>query len=117
MKSIPITKSYALSADERSFVLQRKHIVDPTKAPGYEADAAKSPPISREEWRDIGWYPLTRGGLKSAVEIALLREVNGTTEATSLAELLSEYTAETVRLRKIVGAAFGGKLSEEVTER
>ncbi|MBJ6364219.1 hypothetical protein ACFOQM_23650 [Paenibacillus sp. GCM10012307] len=102
MKSIPITKSYALSADDHNFVLQRKHTVDPTKAPGYKPDPAKSPPISREEWRDIGWYPLTRSGLISAVEIALLREVNGSTEATTLAALLSEYTAETVRLREII---------------
>lgn len=88
---VSITQNYALSADDRNYVLQRRHIVDPTKAPGYKADDSGDAPVLKETWRDVGYYPLNADGLKSAVLAAVVRDVNDATEARTIAELLAEY--------------------------
>jgi len=113
---VQITKSYYLAADDRNFILQRMHIVDPTKAPGYKPDPSSPAPQIREELRDAGYYPLNHTGLVAAVEIAVLREVNGSTTASSLAALLSEYTAEMVRLRTVIVDALRPKFDELLRE-
>jgi hypothetical protein len=59
----------------------------------------------RDEWRPIGYYPLTPDGLASAVRAAIVRDVNDATEARTIAGLLAEYTAETARLSTAISHA------------
>lgn len=108
-----ITPAFRLVGEERQYVLQRLHIVDPTRMPGYKSQEGVVV-VTREEWRDHGYYPLNTGGLISAVEYAIINEVNEKTEVHMLSDLLVEYTRETARLRTLIAStlrlAFDGDL-------
>jgi hypothetical protein len=102
MNNVQITQNYALAADDREFTLQRKHLVDPTRSPWYKPEMGVE---IREDWRAIGYYPLTPDGLASAVRSAIVRDVNNATEARTIADLLVEYTQETARLNNAISSA------------
>ncbi|MCD9024383.1 hypothetical protein [Cohnella silvisoli] len=100
--AVSITPNYRMTADERQYVLKRKHTVDPSRHPFKKP--LEDGPI-REEWRDVGYYPLNHGGLISAVERAIINEVNDTTEARTLSDLLVAYAKETTRVRAEITVA------------
>lgn len=105
-----ITQNYRLTTDatDRSdasqFVLLRRHIVDPTKAPGYKPPADGSAPALREEWREFKYYTLNSDGLRAAVQAAILRDTD-VSRAETLADALRMYAEETARLADVIEAA------------
>jgi hypothetical protein len=55
---IEINADYLLTSDLLNVIVNRKHIVDPTKSPNWakrEADGAD--PTPREEWREVSYHP------------------------------------------------------------
>jgi hypothetical protein len=100
--NVTITANYALAADDTQFTLQRRHLVDPTRSPWYKPEMGVE---IREDWRPIGYYPLTSDGLASAVRSAIVRDVNNATEARTIADLVVEYTKETARLNNAITSA------------
>lgn len=100
---VTITPDYRLTADDRQYVLQRRHTIDPSRNPFKKADVSA---VIRDDWRDVGYYSLNVKGLSSAIEAVILRGVNDSTEAQlSIAELLAAYQAETARLSTAISAA------------
>ncbi|GMK47587.1 hypothetical protein PghCCS26_47170 [Paenibacillus glycanilyticus] len=110
MNNVMITASYALAADDTQFTLQRKHLVDPTRSPWYKPEMGVE---IREDWRPIGYYPLTPDGLASAVRSAIVRDVNNATEARTIADLLSSYLRETARINNAISAAMFPQLNDD----
>lgn len=102
-----ITQNYRLTTDatDRSdasqFVLLRRHIVDPTKAPGYKPPADGSAPALREEWREFKYFSLNSDGLRAAVQAAILRDTD-VSQADAIAEALRLYAEETARIRRAI---------------
>jgi len=97
-----ITQNYRLTTDGSQFVLQRRHLVDPTKSPAYKPPAEGSaPPPIREEWREAGYYSLNSDGLRAAVQAAILRDTD-VSQAETIAETLRLYAEETARIRRAI---------------
>lgn len=102
--NVSITQNYRLTSDGTQFVLQRRHIVDPTKSPAYKAEEHVSPPELRETWKDSGYYPLNDTGIKAAAKAAILRDTD-VSQAETLADALRMYAEETARLAGAIEAA------------
>lgn len=121
---VELTQDFRLAADSdnsasiRNLVLQRKVIVDPTKAPGFQAKLAADPTLStdvREEYRDDGYYPVNPSGLTSAINSAVIRTVIADCPE-DLAEFLRRIKAEIDRIAALVDGAFKPANSEEDAE-
>jgi len=105
--NVSITPDYRLTADDRNYTLQRRHIVDPTRSPWYKPgmDAAV-----REDWRDSAYYSLSAAGLARAVEVVAIRTVNDRAGAATLSELIADYRAEVARLSLAITTAMSPDL-------
>ena len=108
---IAITQNYGLVIEDTQYTLYRRHTVDPTKAPGWERKNAESiaktgaalPSDKRETWVTCDkHYPLTPDGIIAITLAATVRDVNGSTEAASIAELITEYRAELARTNALI---------------
>lgn len=117
---IAITQNYGLIIEDTQYTLYRRHTVDPTKAPGWERKNAESiaetgeplPSDKRETWASCDkHYPLTPAGIIAVTLAASIRDVNGVTEAASIAQLVKEYRTELARTNALIAAA----LKTEVT--
>lgn len=111
---VSITQNYGLIIEDMQYTLYRRHTVDPTKAPGWERKNAESiaqtgeplPSDKRETWVTCDkHYPLTPDGIIAITLAATVRDVNGTTEAASIAELITEYRAELARTNTLITEA------------
>lgn len=111
---IAITRNYGLIIEDTQYTLYRRHTVDPTKAPGWASRNAESiaqtgaalPSDKRETWVSCDkHYPLTPDGIIAITLAAAVRDVNSSTEATSIAELITEYRAELARTNALISAA------------
>lgn len=102
--SVSITQNYRLTTDNTQFILQRRHLVDPTKSPAYKAEEHNSPPEPYETWKDAGFYPLNSSGITSAAQVAILRDTD-VSQAETLADALRMYAAETAKLAGLIDAA------------
>lgn len=102
--NVSITQNYRLISDGTQFILQRRHLVDPTKSPAYKAPANGSAPEVTEEWRSDKFYPLNEGGITSAAKLAILRDTD-VSRAETLADALRIYADETAKLVGLIGAA------------
>lgn len=92
---VNITPDFRLVTEERQYVIQRRHVIDPTKAPGFKREENAVYPL-REEWRDNTFYSLTAGGFVAAVDNVIRRTTGESAE--TLAGLVAAYKAEVVRL-------------------
>jgi len=117
--NVSITQNYRLTTDETEraastqFVLLRRHIVDPTKAPGYKPPANGSAPALREEWREFKYYSLNSDGLKAAVQAAILRDTD-VSRAETLAEALAIYAEATEQLVFAISVALTPNFSDDL---
>lgn len=96
-----VTENYRITTDGTQFILQRRHIVDPTKAPGYKAEEGAPAPKTSEEWRNTAFYSLNATGLAAAVKSAILRDID-VSQAQTIAEALRLYAEETARIRRAI---------------
>lgn len=115
--NVNVNENYRLTTDatDRSpatqFILQRRHIVDPTAAPGYKAEEHATPPPLRETWKDIGYYPLNDAGLIAATKTAILRNTN-VSSAETLAEALRMYSDAVDEMTRVISDALTIKVGE-----
>jgi|GEM_PF-2021848 len=105
---VAITPDYRLTADERNYTLQRRHIVDPTRSPWFNAETHSAE--QREKWRDIGFYTLNAAGLARLVEVVAIRTVNDRTSFVTIAEIVAEYRVEVARLSQAIITAMAPDL-------
>ncbi|MGG1641810.1 hypothetical protein ACIFQM_11050 [Paenibacillus sp. NRS-1782] len=94
--NVQLTANFALRSDGTQFIVSQRKIVDPTKAPGYKAVEGAPDPELRERWDDVGYYPLTSGGLVALLDSVRLRSTVAAAEsAETLAEFMAVLSAET----------------------
>lgn len=84
--NIEISGKYRLTSDAMQIVIQRKHTVDPSKAPGF--DPTKHSAEKREEWRDWKYC----GKVEQAIDIIASQNVFES-DATTLEELRHEIAS------------------------
>ncbi|MMZ45538.1 hypothetical protein D1872_71390 [compost metagenome] len=84
--NVQLTVNFTLRSDGTQFIVSQRKIVDPTKAPGYKAVEGAPAPELRERWDDVGYYPLTSGGLTALLDSVRMRTV-AASGASSLAEI------------------------------
>lgn len=111
--NVSITENYRLCSDGAQFILRKRHIVDPTRAPGYKAQEAAEAPQLREDWRDEHYYPLTPAGLSFAIQAAILRGTD-VENAKSVGEALQLYQAETQRIVRNIDAYLTPKINGDL---
>lgn len=81
--NIEISDNYRIISDSTQIIVQRKHLVDPTLSPAYDADKHSSE--TREEWRNWKYC----GKVTQAIEIVARQNVFES-DATSLEQLRNE---------------------------
>lgn len=94
--NIEISGKYRITSDEMQIVIQRKHTVDPTKAPGFDAEKHSS--TLREEWRTWKYC----GKVEHALDIIARQNVLES-DATELAQLRDEITSFKREIRRLLG--------------
>lgn len=100
--TVAISPTYRMVIEERNYTIQKRHIIDPTKAPGYKP-IEPAPPL-REDWRDVAFFPLNSAGFNSAMQYVIVRSVPD--DVTTLTGLVAAYIAEAARLSTLISAAF-----------
>lgn len=88
--------SYRITSDDMQIVIQRKHTVDPTKSPAF--DAEKHSPEIREEWRNWKYC----GKVSQAIEVIARQNVLES-DATELAQLRNEIASFRREIRRLMG--------------
>lgn len=88
--------TYRITSDERQIIIQRKHSVDPTKSPAFNAE--KHSAEIREEWRDWKFC----GKVEIAIELIVKQNVLDS-DATELAQLRIEIAAFRREIRRLMG--------------
>lgn len=108
--NVSVTQNHRLTTDETErteatqFILQRRHIVDPTKSPSYKAPADGSTPPVTEEWRNDKYYALNENGITAAAKLAILRDTD-VSRAETLADALRMYAEATAKLAGVIESA------------
>jgi hypothetical protein len=87
--NIIVTPQYKITSDSLQVTVNRKHIVDPTKAPGWaKREAEGADPTPREEWRECAYCRTVEQALSWIAE-----QIQRDSNAESVAELLGEIQA------------------------
>ncbi|MDQ0154981.1 hypothetical protein [Robertmurraya andreesenii] len=87
--NIEVNSEFKLTSDSYQVIVNRKHIVDPTKAPGWaKRQAEGADPTPREEWREVAYCRDVEQALNWIV-----RQVQLTSSAETISELLDELQA------------------------
>lgn len=88
--------TYRITSDDRQIVIQRKHTVDPTKSPAFNAEKHSSE--IRTEWRDWKWC----AKVEVAIDIIAMQNVLES-DATSLEQLRNEIVEFRREIRRLMG--------------
>lgn len=94
--NIEISDNYRITSDSTQIIVQRKHLVDPTLSPAYDADKHSSE--TREEWRNWKYC----GKVTQAIEI-IARQNVFESDATSLEQLRNEIALFRREIRRVMG--------------
>jgi hypothetical protein len=94
--NVKLTPNHALTADADNFIILTRKLVDPTKAPKYDATLGASTEL-REEWKDPKYFTLNSAGLACAIDYVRIRTV-ANSGVTDLAELVALIQSETAKL-------------------
>lgn len=87
--NIEINSEFKLTSDSYQVIVNRKHIVDPTKSPNWaKREAEGADPTPRIEWREVAYCRTVEKALTWIAE-QTQRESN----AETVAELLNEIQA------------------------
>jgi hypothetical protein len=82
--NIVVNADYKITSDSMNVIVNRKHIVDPTKSPSWaKREAEGADPSPREEWREASYH--------SPVDNAVMWILNQTvkdSESTTLKEVV-----------------------------
>lgn len=106
--NIEVNENYRITSDSANVIVQRKHIVDPTKSPGWAKMAANgADPTPRAEWRDHSYSRTVPQALKIIGE-SQVRD----SDAESLEELVQEikrFNGEIETLLSAEGIRMGNR--------
>lgn len=95
---IEINEDYRIKSDDRNIIVERRHIIDPTKAPNWKQLEAKgTDPTPKEDWRAISYHGTIAQALTSIGE----QKVRDS-EATTLRELLDEISDFNGEIRRLL---------------
>lgn len=94
--NIEIADKYRITSDEMQIVIQRKHTVNPTLSPAF--DATKHSSALREEWRNWKYC----GKVSQAIELIARQNVLES-DATTLEQLRSEIASFKREIRRAMG--------------
>jgi putative sporulation protein YyaC len=93
--NVKVTDNYRIRTDSQQFIVEERHIVDPTKIPDHLRKKDAAAPVSmeiREEYRPIAYYNLTPASLELALDCVRIRE--SIQHATNVnAETIGEFIA------------------------
>ena len=96
--NIAVNADYRISSDDRNVIVLRKHIVDPTKAPGWsKREAEGADPTPRAEWREQSYHATVAQALQAIGE-QQVRDSN----AETLAELVGEIKQFNAEIRALL---------------
>jgi hypothetical protein len=94
--NITVNSQYKLTSDSLNVIVNRKHIVDPTKAPGWpQREAEGADPSPRETWKEVAYSPTVEKALNYIVDQSI-RDSN--------AQTISELVSEVARIRREIEA-------------
>ncbi len=93
--NVKLTPTYTLTADADNFVILTRKVIDPTKAPGYDANSGKSTE-TRVEWKDPKYFSLTSAGLAAALDYVRIRTVanSGIRDLSELVAMIRDTTQD-----------------------
>jgi len=94
--NIEISDKYHSTSDPTQIIVQRKHLVDPTLSPAYDADKHSSE--MREEWRNWKYC----GKVTQAIELIARQNVLES-DATSLEQLRNEIALFRREIKRAMG--------------
>jgi len=94
--NIEISDKYRITSDSTQIIVQRKHLVDPTLSPAYDADRHSSE--TREEWRNWKYC----GKVTQAIDIIARQNVYES-DATSLEQLRNEIALFRREIKRAMG--------------
>lgn len=94
--NIKISDNYRITSDERQIIIQRKHTVDPTKSPKFDAETMSAEPY--EKWTDWKWC----GKPEQALDIIARQNVLDS-DAASLEQLCNEIALFRREIRRAMG--------------
>lgn len=94
--NIEVSGKYRITSDDMQIIVQRKHTVNPTLSPAF--DATKHSSALREEWRNWKYC----GKVSQAIEV-IARQNVFESDATSLEQLYNEISAFTREIRRAMG--------------
>lgn len=94
--NIEISDNYRITSDSQQIIVQRKHLVDPTLSPAYDADKHSSE--TREEWRNWKYC----GKVTQAIDIIVRQNVLES-DATRLEQLRNEIALFRREIRRAMG--------------
>jgi len=94
--NIEISDKYRITSDTTQIIVQRKHLVDPTLSPAYDADKHSSD--TREEWRNWKYC----GKVTQAIELIARQNVLES-DATSLGQLRNEIALFRREIKRAMG--------------
>jgi len=94
--NIVISDKYRITSDSTQIIVQRKHLVDPTLSPAYDADKHSSE--TREEWRNWKYC----GKVTPAIELIARQNVYES-DATSLEQLRNEIALFRREIKRAMG--------------
>lgn len=95
--NIEISGKYRITSDSMQIVIQRKHTVDPTKAPGFNPE--KHSAEIREEWRDWKYC----GTIEQAATI-ILRQRIYESDAETLHEVVNEIASFKREIKRLIAS-------------
>ena len=96
MLNLEISGKYRITSDEMQIIVQRKHTVNPTLSPAF--DATKHSSEIREEWRNWKYC----GKVSQAIELIARQNVLES-DATTLEQLRIEIASFKREIRRSMG--------------
>jgi hypothetical protein len=84
--NIAVNADYKITSDALNIIVNRKYIVDPTKAPNWSKRQAEgADPTPREQWREVAYCT----GIDHAIKWIMNQQIRES-DAENLMELLDE---------------------------
>jgi hypothetical protein len=88
---IQVSADYRITSDPLNFIVERRHLVDPSKSPNRAAlEAAGKSMAIREDWREAAYFSTLEKALKWTVNQRIRESDAQGTGASALDEIIAE---------------------------
>lgn len=76
--NIQVNSDFRITSDNYNVIVNRKHVVDPTKSPGWKRmELAGADPSTRVSWKEVAYFPRLGSALSWIVDQSI-RESDST---------------------------------------